>query len=58
MEASGDHHAIAPVTLCNQIHDYDDDEEEEEDDDDDDGEVRAMMAIMMVVVMVDPCQLR
>ena len=57
MEASGDHHAIAPVTLCNQIHDYDD-EEEEEDDDDDDGEVRAMMAIMMVVVMVDPCQFR
>ena len=52
MEASGDHHAIAPVTLCNQIHDYDDD------DDDDNDEVRAMMAIMMVVVMVDPCQLR
>ena len=50
MEASGDHHAIAPVTLCNQIHDYD--------DDDDGDEVRAMMAIMMVVVMVDPCQLR
>ena len=41
MEASGDHHAIAPVTLCNQIHDYDDgdadDDDDEEDDDDQKG---------------------
>ena len=36
MEASGDHHAIAPVTLCNQIHDYDDDDDDDNDDDDDD----------------------
>ena len=42
MEASGDHHAIAPVTLSNQIpdnkdgggdDDYDDDGEDNDDDD-------------------------
>ena len=41
MEASGDHHAIAPVTLSNQIHDNKDgdgNEDDDEDDDDDDGE--------------------
>ena len=49
LEASGGHHAIAPVTLCNQIHDYwdaaggaeveDEDDEDDNDDDDEDEDV-------------------
>ena len=35
LEASGEHHAIAPVTLSNQIHDYQDGGGEVEDEDDD-----------------------